>query len=162
MKKMNIAAVIAAVCLSLTQLNAQKITAKPEKATAAEISLAARTANEKMQSAGTFALVAVSFKNRSAYETGMLTQFKKGKAIIDEVISKGSDLTDAEAARYDEKMKAVVEAMDALVSANSSSGGSQGSCFGSCDTQYQGWGHGKGWNRFWCKASCFKIEIHVG
>lgn len=159
---MNTMAAIAAVCLMISRSEAQQITAKPEKATAAEISLAARTANEQMKNAGTFALVAVSFKNRSAYEVGMLTQFRKGKAIIDEVLSKGANLTDAEAARYDAKMKAVVEAMDALVSANTSAGGSQGSCFGSCDNQYQGWGHGKGWNRFWCKASCFKIEIHVG
>lgn len=36
------------------------------------------------------------------------------------------------------------------------------SCFGGCDKLYKGWGKGKGWNRFWCKVGCFKIEVHVG
>lgn len=37
------------------------------------------------------------------------------------------------------------------------------SCFGGCDKDYgTGFGHGKGWNRFWCKASCFKINVNVG
>lgn len=41
--------------------------------------------------------------------------------------------------------------------------GTQGACFKSCDDAYgSGFGGGKGWNRFWCKASCFKINVNVG
>jgi hypothetical protein len=41
--------------------------------------------------------------------------------------------------------------------------GTQGACFKSCDDAYgSGFGKGKGWNRFWCKASCFKINVNVG
>lgn len=100
-------------------------------------------------------------KVTSVNQKRMIAQIKKGRSIIDRVIKLGSKMTNAEAARYDAQMHKVVETMDALKAANTANG-SQGECFGSCDNQYKGWGHGKGWNRFWCKASCFKIEVHVG
>lgn len=101
-------------------------------------------------------------KVKTAYEKRVLEQYKKGHSIIARVLSRGDKMTTAEAARYDTQMQKVVKTMNAIQASNhGASSGSQGECFGSCDSQYIGWGHGHGWNRFWCKASCFKIEVHV-
>lgn len=120
-------------------------------------------ANEINQKAGTRGWDFLT-KNKAATpsQKRMLEQCKKGQSIIARVLKRGNKMTKAEAARYDAQMQKVVNTMDAIQASNSAAGGSQGSCFGSCDSQYKGWGHGKGWNRFWCKASCFKIEVHVG
>jgi len=91
----------------------------------------------------------------------LLVLFKRGHSIIDRAAARGETMSDAEAAGYDRQLRTVVEQIDKL-SAGPASQQTQGSCFGSCDDTYHGWGHGKGWNRFWCKVSCFKIEVHVG
>jgi hypothetical protein len=58
-------------------------------------------------------------------------------------------------------LKALIMEMDQA--AGKPASGSQGECFQSCDDAYgKGFGGGKGWNRFWCKASCFKINVNVG
>ena len=56
-------------------------------------------------------------------------------------------------------MQLVGEELDRLTAENNNGNQGGGKCFGSCDNQYKGWGGGKGWNRFWCKASCFTIKI---
>src|SRR6185295_6663952 len=91
-------------------------------------------------------------KTETPYQKRMLDQCRKGKAIVDRVIRRGNQMTDAEAAQYDAQMKEIVETMDTITGGTQASG-SQGECFGGCDNQYKGWGKGKGWNRFWCKVS---------
>jgi len=58
------------------------------------------------------------------------------------------------------QLQALIKQMDQTARAGK---GTQGACFRSCDNAYgSGFGGGKGWNRFWCKGSCFKINVNVG
>lgn len=101
-------------------------------------------------------------KPTDATQKRMLNEIKKGKSLVERVVMLGDKITDKQAAIYDRQMNEIVTAMDKLYVMNHTPGG-QGECFGGCDNQYQGFGHGKGWNRIWCKVSCFKIVVaHVG
>ncbi len=91
----------------------------------------------------------------------LLVLFKRGHSIVDRAAARGEAMSDTEAAGYDRQLRTVVEQIDKLT-AGANSQQTASSCFGGCDNTYHGWGHGKGWNRFWCKLSCFKIEVHIG
>jgi hypothetical protein len=131
----------------------QSLSAAP---TANEVYSWARTAKEKLPTGAAW--------DRARPETepqrSMLRLIKRGQSIIESVVEKGSSMSATEAANFDRELQTVVEQMDKLSAGAAAKGPS--SCFGGCDKQYKGWGKGKGWNRFWCKAACFKIEIHVG
>jgi len=125
--------------------------------TANEVYSWARTAKEKLPSSAAWDKA----KPETETQRGMVRLIKRGQAIIERVVERGSAMSAAEAANYDKQMRTVVEQMDKL-SAGAVAKGDSASCFGGCDKQYKGWGKGKGWNRFWCKVGCFKIEVHVG
>lgn len=132
----------------------QSLSASP---TANEVYSWAKTAKEKLPASSAWDRA----KPETTTQRSMLTLIKRGQAIIDSALQRGSAMSATEAANFDGQMQTVVEQMDKL-SAGAAAKGGQGECFGGCDKQYKGWGKGKGWNRFWCKVSCFKIEIHVG
>jgi len=125
--------------------------------TANEVYSWARTAKEKLPSSAAWDKA----KTETETQRDMMRLIKRGQSIIEHVVERGSAMSAAEAANYDRQMRTVVEQMDKLSDGAAAKGGPS-SCFGGCDKQYKGWGKGKGWNRFWCKAACFKIEIHVG
>ena len=131
----------------------QSLSAAP---TANEVYSWARTAKEKLPASAAWDKA----KPETETQRVLLRLIKRGQSIIERVVDRGEAMSATEAANYDRQMRTVVEQMDNL-SAGAAKGGPS-SCFGGCDKQYKGWGKGKGWNRFWCKAACFKIEIHVG
>jgi hypothetical protein len=131
----------------------QSLSAAP---TANEVYSWARTAKEKLPAGSTWEKA----KPGTETQRNLLRLIKRGQSIIESAVEKGPAMSAAEAANYDREMQTVVEQMDKLAAGGAAQG--PASCFGGCDNQYKGWGKGKGWNRFWCKAACFKIEIHVG
>jgi hypothetical protein len=131
----------------------QSLSAAP---TANEVYSWARMAQEKLPTGTSWDRA----KPETETQRSLLRLIKRGQSIIERVVEKGATMSAAEAVNYDREMQTVVEQMDKLSSGGAVKGPS--SCFGGCDKQYKGWGKGKGWNRFWCKAACFKIEIHVG
>ena len=100
-------------------------------------------------------------KPETEAQRSLLRLIRRGQSIIERAIERGAAMSATEAADYDRQMRTVVEQMDKL-SADGGAKEGPASCFGGCDKQYKGWGKGKGWNRFWRKAACFKLEIHVG
>jgi hypothetical protein len=134
----------------------QSLSAAP---TASEVYSWARTAREKLPAGAAWDKAKPETENQRS----LLRLIKRGQSIIDRVVERGGAMSATEAANYDSQMRSVVEQMDKLsAGAPAAAKEGQGSCFGGCDKQYKGWGKGKGWNRFWCKVSCFKIEIHFG
>jgi hypothetical protein len=132
----------------------QSLAAAP---TANEVYSWARTAKAKLPAAGAWEKA----KPETETQRDMLRLIKRGQSIIERVVERGSAMPATEAANYDGQMRTVVEQMDKL-SAGAAANGDSSSCFGGCDKLYKGWGKGKGWNRFWCKVGCFKIEVHIG
>ena len=132
----------------------QSLSADP---TVKEVYSWAVTAKEKLPGSATWDKA----KPGTESQRGLLKLVKRGQSIIERVVERGEAMSATEAANYDRQMRIVVEQMDKL-SAGAGAKESPSSCFGGCDNTYKGWGKGKGWNRFWCKVACFKIEIHVG
>ncbi|HEX5085414.1 MAG TPA: hypothetical protein VFY40_25535 [Blastocatellia bacterium] len=132
----------------------QSLSAAP---TANEVYSWARMAKEKLPPGSIWDKA----RPETATQRSMLTLIKRGQAIIDSALKSGPAMSAKEAANFDAQMQMVVEQMDKL-SAGAAAKGDSSSCFGGCDKLYKGWGKGKGWNRFWCKVGCFKIEVHVG
>jgi len=134
----------------------QSLSAAP---TAKEVYSYARTAKEKLPAATAWD----NAKAQTETQRSLLRLVKRGQSIIERVVERGEAMSAAEAANYDRQMRAVVEQMDKLsAGASANAKESPSSCFGGCDKTYKGWGKGKGWNRFWCKAACFKLEVHIG
>ena len=125
--------------------------------TAKEVYSWARTAKQKIPAGADWD------KARPETETqrSMLRLIKRGQAIIERVVARGDAIPATEAGGYDRQMRTIVEQMDKLTAGGGASK-SPASCHAECDRRYGGWGAGKGWNRFWCKVACFKLEIHVG
>jgi len=132
----------------------QSLSAAP---TAKEVYSWARTAKQKLPASAAWD----NAKPGTEAQRSLLRLIKTGQSIIDRVVERGEAMSATEAANFDRQMRTVVEQMDKL-SAGAGAQGSPASCFGGCDNTYSGWGKGKGWNRFWCKAACFKIEVHIG
>jgi hypothetical protein len=101
-------------------------------------------------------------KPKTETQRSMLRLVKRGQAIIERVITRGDTMPATEAANYDRQMRAVVEQLDKLSAGGGPGGDQPNDCFAGCDEQYPGWGGGHGWNRFWCKVACLRIEIHIG
>ncbi|HEU0172637.1 MAG TPA: hypothetical protein VFV58_00110 [Blastocatellia bacterium] len=132
----------------------QSLSAAP---TANEVYSWARTAKEKLPTSAAWDKA----KPETETQRSLLRLIKRGQSIIERAVERGAAMSATEAANYDNQMRTVVEQMDKL-SAGAIAKGDSASCFGGCDKLYKGWGKGKGWNRFWCKVGCFKIEVHVG
>ena len=125
--------------------------------TAKEVYSWAKTAKAKLPASAAWDKA----KPETETQRSMLKLIRRGQAIIERVIERGDAMPATEAASYDKQMRTVVEQMDKLTAG----GGARkepNECFAGCDAQYHGWGGGKGWNRFWCKVACLKIEIHIG
>jgi hypothetical protein len=132
----------------------QSLTVAP---TAKEVSSWAKTAREKLPAGASWDKAKVESERQRA----LLRLIKRGQSIVERAAERGETMSATEAANYDDQLRAVVEQMDKL-SAGAPAKESPSSCFGGCDGAYKGWGKGKGWNRFWCKVACFKIEVHIG
>lgn len=104
-------------------------------------------------------------KVREAAARSFANTLVKAQKLANEVDSLGN-LTAASYKRYQSMLSELeLQLDDHRVGGGSTSQtepkpGTQGECFKSCDDAYgKGFGGGKGWNRFWCKASCIKINI---
>jgi len=126
--------------------------------TANEVYSWARTAKEKLPASAAWDKA----KPKTETQRNLLRLIKRGQSIIEHVVERGSAMSATEAANYDRQMRTVVEQMDKLSAGAAANGGDTPKCFGGCDNLYPGVGHGKVWNRFWCKVGCFKIEVHIG
>lgn len=85
----------------------------------------------------------------------------KGLRISQQAEAAGPKMPKEDAEKFDRQMQMVTAELDKLTGENSAGGKDSGKCFGGCDNQYKGWGGGKGWNRFWCKASCFTVKVSI-
>ena len=99
-------------------------------------------------------------KARTKTETdrSLVRLVKRGHAIVNRVIERGAGMSAKEAASYNAQMRIVVGQIDKLTAGTDAKEGVSG-CMKGCDGTYKGWGKGKGWNRFWCKAGCIKIKV---
>ena len=71
-------------------------------------------------------------------------------------------MTDAQYKTFQRELRIIESQLDQLQAGNAgASGPAQSECFSSCDRQYCGWDGSNGWNRFWCKANCFRISVYV-
>jgi hypothetical protein len=87
---------------------------------------------------------------------------REGDALAKKVMrTQGKIDPDTEAA-FDKEMSALIMSMDQLLITSISTGGDAAgpaACMMECDSSYPGLGGGNGWNRFWCKSACLKIEL---
>ena len=77
---------------------------------------------------------------------------REGRRLNEEILRAGPSMSAAQAQRFTARMKQLVSRMDVLGKQQKSAG--PAACMKECDGAYPGWGGGKGWNRFWCKAGC--------
>jgi hypothetical protein len=84
----------------------------------------------------------------------------RGKIVQNQLLHvQGNEIPPTKAKQLSREIGSLISEMDHINPAVAT----QGACFKSCDKAYgTGFGKGKGWNRFWCKGSCFKININVG
>ena len=88
----------------------------------------------------------------------LLGQFKR---LHSEILRSGASMSPVQAKGYEKKLNALVSRMDRQTSKacnGKPSKGSLAACMCDCGEAYQGWGKGRGWNRFICKAGCLTAK----
>jgi len=73
----------------------------------------------------------------------------------------GPKMSDSQYQGFQRELQTLAGKLDKLDSQLPSTAGPAG-CMKECDGAYSGWGGGKGWNRFWCKAACIKVKVGKG
>lgn len=93
-------------------------------------------------------------------------QFNKilceARALAAKVQKAGNRMTDSQYQSFQRELRVIESRLDQLqISTATANTPSQSDCFNSCNKQYKGWDGSNGWNRFWCKASCFRISVYA-
>ncbi|RMF73224.1 MAG: hypothetical protein D6738_09410 [Acidobacteria bacterium] len=94
---------------------------------------------------------------------GIDGEIAEARRLNEEILRAGERTTPAQRAAFERRMRQLVAKMDRRARCGSDVG-SEGParCMCNCDKAYPGWGGGKGWNRFWCKAACIKVKVGKG
>ncbi len=90
---------------------------------------------------------------------------EQGRRLNDEILRTGRRMTRAQAQSYERRMRRLVGTMDRKTGKacnGKPKKGTLASCMCECDEAYQGWGGGKGWNRFVCKSGCIVAKTRGG
>lgn len=96
-------------------------------------------------------------RTKTETDRSLVRLVKRGQDLVNRVVERGPGISAKEASSYDAQMRMIVGQIDKLTSG--SVAGDTSGCIKGCDTNYKGWGKGKGWNRFWCKAGCIKVKV---
>jgi len=94
-------------------------------------------------------------RGRHAITDASLRQLiDKAVQLDQEILRLGNRMSPEQAETYDRRMQDLIKRMDQM-----SRKKGPAPCMKECDKAYPGWGKGKGWNRFWCKAACLVAAV---
>ena len=94
-------------------------------------------------------------------QTRLRELVRAGRRLNADILRAGPGMSPAEARRYERSMRDLVGRMDGLtrkVCNGKPKKGTLAACMCECDEAYQGWGGGKGWNRFVCMGGCLTAK----
>lgn len=98
-------------------------------------------------------------------DPAMIAMVKKASVLVDEILRTQGKIDPKDETLYESQMVSLVQAMDRAAAQNYANLGggfdseSPAACMMECDDAYPGLGGGNGWNRFWCKGACIKIQV---
>ncbi len=87
-------------------------------------------------------------------DTALRQLIDKAVQLNQEILRLGKQMSPEEARTYERRMQGLIQRMDQM-----SKKKGPAPCMKECDKAYPGWGKGKGWNRFWCKAACLVAAV---
>ena len=97
-------------------------------------------------------------KVREAAARSFAQILSEAHTLAGKVEKAGPNMSDSQYQLFQRELQGLGAKLDKLNSQIPATAGPAG-CMTECDGAYPGWGGGKGWNRFWCKAACIKLKV---
>ena len=97
-------------------------------------------------------------KVREAAARSFASVLSEARTLAAKVKKAGPNMSDSQYQGFQRELQTLGGKLDRIAASMGSTNGPAG-CMTECDGAYPGWGGGKGWNRFWCKAACIKIKV---
>ena len=97
-------------------------------------------------------------KVREAAGRAFAKTLSDAKNLAAQVERVGANMSDTQYKTFQRNLQSLCASLDRIDTMPTANQGPAG-CMTECDDAYSGWGGGKGWNRFWCKAAFLKIKV---